>query len=52
MTNLVEYPNMLNWALIIRAEAEGTVFGKELVRYTPSATGIARIRRGLRWSAR
>ena len=51
MDNLMNYPRLLNWAVVIRPEAEGTVgslLGKTMVRYTASATDISRVRKALR----
>lgn len=51
MRNLTAYPYTLNWAVVVRSEAEGQVrpfLGKDLVHYTPTATDMARMRRGMR----
>ena len=51
MANLLNYPKLLNWAVIVRAEAEGvvgSVLGKDFVRYTATPTDISRVRRALR----
>ncbi len=51
MRSLLEYKNILNWAVIVRTEAEGqirSVFGRDIVQITPTPTDMARARRGLR----
>lgn len=50
-SKLNDYPHLLNWAMVQRAETEGrvvTVLGKEFVVFTPSTTDLARVRRGMR----
>jgi choline dehydrogenase-like flavoprotein len=49
--NLFDYKHAINWALVVRAEAEGhigSLFGKDMVHFTPTITDIARVRRGLK----
>lgn len=51
MRRLLDYGRIVNWAVVVRAEAEGRVssfFGKETVHYTPGLTDMARMRHGLR----
>ena len=51
MQNLLDYRYTLNWAVVVRAEAEGRVrpfLGKDVVQYTPLPADMARMRRGLR----
>ncbi len=51
MSNLLDYRHALNWGVVVRAEAEGTihnVLGREVIGYSPTPTDMARIRRGLR----
>jgi choline dehydrogenase-like flavoprotein len=48
---LAEYKHLVNWAVIVRGEAEGTVynvFGRDHVQLTPSPTDMARMRKGLK----
>jgi choline dehydrogenase-like flavoprotein len=51
MANLLDYRHALNWGVIIRAEAHGSihsVLGRDLIAYSPTHTDMARIRRGLK----
>lgn len=51
MDTLLNYSRMLNWAVVIRAEAEGvvgSVLGQDLVHFTASPTDISRVRKALR----
>jgi choline dehydrogenase-like flavoprotein len=48
---LANYRHLVNWAVIVRAEAEGTVrniFGKDQVSLTPTSTDMAHMRKGMR----
>ncbi len=51
MGKLLDYRHALNWAVVVRADAEGSVhsvLGREIVRYTPSYSDVARFRQGFR----
>lgn len=51
MRHLLDYRRIVNWAVVVRAEAKGRVrsfFGKEVVHYTPTLTDMIRMRHGLR----
>ncbi|MFO0727759.1 MAG: GMC family oxidoreductase [Myxococcota bacterium] len=48
---MMSYDNVVNWAVVVKAEAEGRVmniFGKEQVFYTMAPTDLARMRKGLK----
>jgi len=51
MDNLMNYQRLLNWAVVIRPEAYGTVgslLSKTMVRYTASPTDVSRVRKALK----
>ncbi len=51
MEKLLDYRHAINWAVVVRADAEGTVrsvLGRELVSFTPSYSDVARFRQGFR----
>ncbi len=51
MDNLMNYQRLLNWAVVIRPEAYGTVgdvLGKTMARYTAAPTDISRVRKALK----
>lgn len=51
MRQLADYKHLLNWAIVVRAEAEGsigTLFGEDQIHYTPTVTDMARLRKALR----
>jgi choline dehydrogenase-like flavoprotein len=48
---LADYRLIMNWIVVQRAEAEGTVrsvFGRDQVQYSPTPTDMAHLRKGLR----
>lgn len=48
---LMDYDRVVNWAVVVKAEAEGRVhsfFGQEQVQYSMAPTDLARMRKGLR----
>jgi len=51
MKKLLNYRYASNWALVVRAEAEGQIrslFGRDIVQYSPSTSDVAKMRHGLR----
>lgn len=51
MHRLADYRHVMNWAVLVRAEAHGSVksfLGKDQVYFTPTPTDMARLRKGLR----
>jgi len=48
---LDDYRHLLNWAMVVRTEAEGRIFsamGHDMVFFNPTATDMARVRRAMR----
>jgi choline dehydrogenase-like flavoprotein len=51
MEHLLDFKHLLNWAIVVKAKAEGKVIsalGRTFVQYTPSPTDMIQLRRGLR----
>src|SRR3989338_8546106 len=49
MANLSDYKKILNWALVVKAKAEGqvkTLFGQEIIQYTPTQSDMKSMRDG------
>ncbi len=51
MSKILDYKHVLNWALVVRAEAEGqvrSVLGKTVIQYTPTLRDMDNLKQGLK----